>query len=201
MMVTLVGLLKEHHRLTLTDYEIAAPGAPLERIDLGISGGLQDQYAATFGGFNYIEFDAGRVVVNPLRIGRRGGAASSSTTCCSATPARPARSDRIIEDQTARYLAGDGDTLDGLRMQKQLAVEMKDALLRGRLYEFGDLLGQAWQQKKPDVAADHDAVHRRGLRGRAQGRGALGGKVTGAGGGGYMLFYCAFSASTAWRRR
>ena len=68
VMVTLIGLLKEYHNLTLTDYEIAGLSHRIERIDLGLLGGMQDQYAATFGGFNYIEFDADRVIVNPLRM-------------------------------------------------------------------------------------------------------------------------------------
>ncbi len=67
-MVTLIGLLKERYQLPLTDYEIAQLAYSVEREDLGIKGGLQDQYAATFGGFNYIEFYGDHVVVNPLRI-------------------------------------------------------------------------------------------------------------------------------------
>src|SRR5690242_10987879 len=68
MMVTLIGLLTEYRSLPLTDYEIAELAFRIERTELGIKGGLQDQYATTFGGFNFIEFDADRVLVNPLRI-------------------------------------------------------------------------------------------------------------------------------------
>ena len=68
VMVALIGLLKEFHGQPLTDYEVAQMAFDLERKDLGIQGGLQDQYAATFGGFNLIEFEADRVIVNPLRI-------------------------------------------------------------------------------------------------------------------------------------
>src|SRR6476659_10296678 len=68
VMVTLIGLLKEYHNLALTDYEIAQMSHHIERIDMGMLGGMQDQYAATFGGFNFIEFGADHVIVNPLRV-------------------------------------------------------------------------------------------------------------------------------------
>ena len=76
-------------------------------------------------------------------------------------------------------------------MQKELAVEMKSALLRGRLDDFGDLLHQAWEQKKhlsPRISNEHLAE----AYATARAKGAIGGKVTGAGGGGYMLLYCRF---------
>src|SRR6185503_8156867 len=101
-------------------------------------------------------------------------------------------SDHIIDDQTARYRRQDTEALDGLRRQKTLAREMKDALLRNRLSEFGEMLGEAWQQKRrmsPKIATPFiDEAYDLAIR-----SGALGGKVTGAGGGGYMLFYCPFN--------
>ena len=105
---------------------------------------------------------------------------------------RTRMSDHIIDDQTARYRRQDSEALDGLRRQKALAREMKDALLRNRLSEFGELLGEAWQQKRrmsPKIATPFiDEAYDLAIR-----SGALGGKVTGAGGGGYMLFYCPFN--------
>jgi D-glycero-alpha-D-manno-heptose-7-phosphate kinase len=190
VMVTLIGLLKEYHRLPFTDYEIAELAFTLEREDLGIKGGLQDQYAAAFGGFNYIEMDGGRVVVNPLRIPRDVVHELEHNMLLCYT-GRTRRSDHIIDDQTRRFEASDAQALEGLRMQKRLAQEMKDALLRRRLNEFGELLGTAWQFKKkmsPRISTGfideaYDVARREG---------ALGGKVTGAGGGGYMLFFCPF---------
>jgi D-glycero-alpha-D-manno-heptose-7-phosphate kinase len=188
MMVVLIGLLKEHRRMMLDDYEVAELAYSLEREQLGILGGLQDQYAASFGGFNFIEFYGEQVVVNPLRI----ASASVLELECNMLlcyTGKTRRSDSIIVDQTARYEDGNTEALDGLRHQKDLAVAMKKALLRGRVREFGSLLGTAWEWKKlmskrisnPFIDEAYDL---------ARDAGAIGGKVTGAGGGGYMLFYC-----------
>ncbi|MBE2317963.1 GHMP kinase [Solirubrobacter sp. CPCC 204708] len=190
MIVTLIGLLKEYHRLALTDYDIAHLAFTVEREDLGIKGGLQDQYAATFGGFNFIEMDGENVLVNPLRVADEVLHELEHNMLLCYT-GRTRRSDHIIEDQTSRFVERDQHALDGLRMQKRLAVEMKNALLRRRLNDFGSLLGTAWEFKKkmsPRISNGfideaYDAACREG---------ALGGKVTGAGGGGYMLFFCPF---------
>jgi D-glycero-alpha-D-manno-heptose-7-phosphate kinase len=190
MIVTLIGLLKEYHRLPLTDYEIAELAFTVERHDLGIKGGSQDQYAAAFGGFNFIEMTGDRVVVNPLRISDEVINELEHNMLLGYT-GRTRRSDHIISDQTARFVEGDSAALEGLRMQKELAVQMKDALLRRRLNDFGELLGVAWEFKKklsPRITTDFiDEAYA-----CARAEGALGGKVTGAGGGGYMLFFCPF---------
>jgi len=188
MMVTLVGLLSAFHGLPLTTYELAELAHHLERERLGIKGGLQDHYAAAFGGFNFIEFSADRTVVNPLRI-----AADTilelehNLLLCYTGNTR--QSDRIIEDQTARFEGDEPAALGGLRHQKELAVAMKEALLRGDLRSFGELLGDAWEAKKqmsPRISTERiDEMYEEARR-----HGALGGKVTGAGGGGFMLLYC-----------
>jgi len=190
VMVTLIGLLTSHHGLALTDYEIAELAYALERKDLGIKGGHQDQYAATFGGFNFMEFAGDQVIVNPLRI-PEDVIHELEHNMLLAYTGRTRQGDHIIDDQTQRFEGGDQGTLDGLRQQKELAVAMKNALLRRRLEEFGELLGAAWKAKKqmsPRIATDFiDEAYEEAIR-----HGALGGKVTGAGGGGYMLFFCPF---------
>jgi D-glycero-alpha-D-manno-heptose-7-phosphate kinase len=188
LIVGLTGLLQDFHKLSLTDYEIAHFAWQVEREDLGLRGGLQDQYAATFGGFNFIEFHADRVIVNPLRIHSTTVLELESNLLLCFTGATRA-GDHIIEDQTSRYEASDEDAVAGLRMQKELAQVMKEALLRGHLSEFGELLGTAWEHKKkmsPRISTPMiDEAYA-----EARASGALGGKVTGAGGGGFMLFYC-----------
>lgn len=188
LMVALIGVLRDFHKLALTDYEIAQLAWEVERIDLGLKGGRQDQYAATFGGFNFMEFGPDSVLVNPLRI--------NSTTVleleenlvlCFTGQTRAG--DHIIEDQTRRYEEYDHEALAGLTRQKDLAIAMKDALLRGHLNDFGELLDTAWEQKKRMSPRISTPVIDEAYA-AACGAGALGGKITGAGGGGFMLFYC-----------
>lgn len=192
VVVALVGLLSEHMRMPLTDYEKARLAYTVEREDLGLKGGTQDQYAAVFGGFNFMEFRGDDVIVNPLRIPTESiQELEYNLLLCFTGGTRV--SDHIIDDQTDRYRAKSSSTVDGLQMQKELAVEMKDALLRGNLTEFGRLLGRAWDYKKqmsPKISNPHiDELYEEALK-----HGAIGGKVTGAGGGGYMLLYCRYDA-------
>lgn len=190
MMVTLTGLLAQHYGLELDSYQVARLAWGIEREDLGIAGGMQDQYAAAFGGFNFIEFGE-RIIVNPLRIrDETAFELELSLLLCFTGITRD--SARVIEDQTRRATSGADGTLAGLRAQKELAVAMKAALLTGELREFGSLLGEAWQQKKrmsPFISNERiDELYELALR-----KGALGGKITGAGGGGYILLFCDFT--------
>jgi D-glycero-alpha-D-manno-heptose-7-phosphate kinase len=190
MMVALTGLLAAHYGMDLGAYQVAQLAWAMERQDLGIAGGMQDQYAATFGGFNFIEF-SDRVIVNPLRI-RDETALELELNLLLCFTGITRDSARVIEDQTRRAATGADDTLAGLRAQKELAVAMKTALLTGELNEFGSLLGEAWTQKKrmsPFISNERiDDLYE-----LARSKGALGGKITGAGGGGYILLYCDFT--------
>ena len=104
----------------MTDYELAELAHTVERDELGIDGGRQDQYAATFGGFNFIEFDAERTVVNPLRI-RDDVVLELEHNLLLVYTGMTRQSDHIIDDQTARFERRDEDTVSGLREQKELA--------------------------------------------------------------------------------
>jgi len=190
LMVSLVGLVKEFKNLSLAEYDIAHLAYVTERQDLGILGGLQDQYAATFGGFNFIEFGKDQVIVNPLRIHQEvvNELEHNLLLCYTGTTRR---SDHIIVDQKQKYTQNDCEAVEALRQQKQLAVEMKNTLLRGRLNDFGDLLHYAWESKKKlSSRISNPSIDE--MYAEARAAGALGGKMTGAGGGGYMLFYCVF---------
>ncbi len=192
LMVALVAVLGEYLGLELSASEIADRANTIERIDLGISGGYQDHYAAAFGGMNLLASQGEGVHVEPLRLpDRTPFDLQRSLLLCFLGSTRP--SDRIIDDQTARLVGGEEATLAGLRAQKALVGDMVAALREGDLDGFGHLLGVAWEEKKrlsPRITTPHiDEVYDEARR-----HGALGGKVTGAGGGGHMLLYASGDA-------
>jgi D-glycero-alpha-D-manno-heptose-7-phosphate kinase len=188
LVVSLVGLVREYKKLPLGNYELADTAYVIEREDLKISGGHQDQYAAAFGGFNFIEFEKNQVIVNPLRIHRSTiNELEHNLLLCFTGTTR--HSDKVIDDQTSRLVANEKATLAGLRDQKALAVEMKNALLTSKLVHFGELLDSAWHAKKK-MSDRISTPQIDELYEEARKKGAIGGKVTGAGGGGYVMFYC-----------
>lgn len=190
MAVTLVGLLRHYLKRPMTDYEIAEAAYIIERKELGIQGGMQDQYAATFGGFNLIEFNPASVIVNPLRI-QPAILHELEYHLVLCYTGRTRLSANILRDQVESYKQGKVDVMEALDRMKKLTIEMKNALLTGRLDDFGSLLHQAWVQKKrlasqitsPEIERMYETAIRTG---------ALGGKILGAGGGGYIIFYCDF---------
>lgn len=190
LVVALLGVFRHWLKLTMTDYELAALAYQIERIDLGIAGGKQDQYAAAFGGFNFIEFHADAVIVNPLRI-------ESATLneleyrllLCYTGQTR--LSAHILTEQVAGYVERKASVVDALDGMKALTVQLKNALLLNALDRFGELLHEAWVLKKQLATRISDA-HIDDLYNRARTAGAIGGKILGAGGGGYLLLYCPF---------
>ncbi len=190
VMVSVIGLVAQHCNVDLTPYETAELAYALEREDLGIPGGSQDQYAAAFGGFNFIEFGADQTVVNPLRILPATVHELEHNMLLAFTGATRV-SDHIIEDQRSRYETGNADALSGLRAQKELAAAMKIALVRGEVDTVGRLLGEAWREKQKMSSRITTPLIDEAVE-EATKAGALGGKVTGAGGGGHMVFVCEF---------
>lgn len=188
LVVAVVAAMQRAYGIHMTQYELAELAYLIEREDLGIAGGYQDQYAAAFGGFNFIEFGPDSVVVNSLRVDAET-VRELEYRLVLVYSGRTRRSDGIITDQMSRYEAGAEDSISALRAQKALAFSMKSALMRHELDLMGELLNEAWVQKMrmsskiatPMISETYDVARRSG---------ALGGKVTGAGGGGYMLFYC-----------
>lgn len=173
----------------LGPYELAHLAFEIERIDLGLAGGRQDQYAAAFGGFNFMEFNKDdRVIINPLRIDRRilNELEASLVTYFTGVSRASAS---IIEEQVRNVDAGATASIEAMHALKQGAHEMKEALLRGRCDKVAAILERGWQAKKQTASGISsktiDEVYE-----AAKAAGALGGKVSGAGGGGFMMFIC-----------
>jgi len=190
LVVALVGAFKQWLKLPLTDYDIAELAYHIEREEAGIRGGKQDQYAATFGGFNFIEFLGKTTVVNPLRIKRNTlNELEYRLTLCYTGETR--LSAGIIEDQVSSYIQKKDDVVLALEETKKLASNMKNALLLGKLSEFGLLLHEVWCCKKR-FSAKMTEPRIDELYEVARQSGAIGGKLLGAGGGGYLLLLCEF---------
>ena len=190
MTVAMVGSFKHWLNEPMTDYDIAELTYQIERVDMAIAGGMQDQYAATFGGFNFIEFFDKAVVVNPLRI-RASIMNELEYNLLLCYTGKTRLSANIVANQTRSYVARQADVVRALDEMKELTIQMKNSLLRSHLDDFGALLHEAWLNKKMlnenITNSQIDALYK-----VARNNGALGGKILGAGGGGYLLFYCPF---------
>jgi D-glycero-alpha-D-manno-heptose-7-phosphate kinase len=191
MAVALVGAFQRYLRQPWTAYDVAELAYSIERMELGIKGGRQDQYAAAFGGFNFMEFNGKATIVNPLRIAPDvlNELAYRLLLCYTGTSHY---SNDLIERQQKSYTDGKAATVEALDATKQLAIDMKNELLRGNIDEMGILLDAGWQLKKQFTDGISN-LQIDGLYDRARAAGALGGKLVGAGGGGYILFFCDFA--------
>ncbi|MCK5561469.1 MAG: GHMP kinase [Thermoplasmata archaeon] len=182
--VCIVGLLKTWQERPLTNYELAEFAYKIEREDLGILGGKQDQYVATFGGFNYIEFLDDKVIVNQLKI-HQDVLNELQYNLLLCYTGKMKLSGNIIREQVKNYQKN----IPVLEELKNIAYEMKNALLKGDLNNFGDMLHQCWEHKK-QLAKHITNPQIDKLYDKARAKGALGGRISGAGGGGYLLLYC-----------
>ena len=187
LVVALVDGFRSILGAPLGNYDIARLAFEIERVDLALSGGRQDQYAAAFGGINFIEFLAeDRVIVNPLRVSEAiCNELESSLVICFSGVSR--QSAIIIDQQTSGMRALDGKTMTALHRLKGDALEMKRALLVGDIDRMAEILNDSWGAKKATSSAvSNDNLER--LFDVAMAYGALAGKVSGAGGGGFMFF-------------
>ncbi|MBP1745695.1 MAG: dehydrogenase [Deltaproteobacteria bacterium] len=186
----MIGAFKEWHQIPLGDYDIAHLAYEIERKDIGIKGGKQDQYAAAFGGFNFMEFEGEQIIINPLRIKPHiVNELQYNMLLCYTGGTRP--SARIIDSQVKNFVSGKKDTVEAMDLLKQNAIDMKKALLTGKLNEFGELMNFGWEQKKKMSDKISNPVIDE-MYEEARKAGAIGGKISGAGGGGFMMIYCRF---------
>jgi D-glycero-alpha-D-manno-heptose-7-phosphate kinase len=186
MAVALVQAFADWMRVPLGITEVAELALGIERDDVGIMGGKQDQYAAAYGGVNFLEFSGSRTVVNPLRVGRNAMNELESGIILGYL-GLTRQSAQVIEAQMANYREGRAETIEALDHIKELAYACKNALLCGTLEEFGRLVHEEWQQKRRLASGiTNEAIDR--VYGHALDAGAWGGKISGAGGGGFMFF-------------
>ena len=188
MVVSILKAFVEWFALPLGDYEIARLAYEIERKDLNLSGGKQDQYAAAFGGFNYMEFLPGDVViVNPLKV-KRWILDELEASMVLYFTGRSRSSAQIIDEQKKNTETGNSKSIEAMHRIKQGAVEMKLAVLKGDMNAFCKVLGQNWEDKKQMANAITNPMIEHVFE-VALAAGAKSGKVSGAGGGGFIMFF------------
>ena len=189
LVVAIIGAFAEMLRLPLGEYDIAHLAYNIERSDLKMAGGKQDQYAATFGGVNYMEFYEGdKVIVNPLRIKQQYLFELENNLLLFYT-ATSRESAKIIMRQSENVVNKQGKSIEAMHQLKQQAQMMKEALLKGRLHEIGEILDFGYKQKVQMAEGISNSLMEE-IYETARKAGASGGKISGAGGGGFMIFYC-----------
>ncbi len=189
LVVALIGAFAEWLRIPLGEYDIARLAFEIERIDLGMAGGKQDQYAATFGGVNFMEFgEKDRVIVNPLRI-KRSYINELERNLLLYFLGTSRSSSSIIDSQSEGVHRNESNPVEAMKSLKENAIAMKEALLTGEMNRIGKILGEGWEFKKRTskyiTTPIIDEIYE-----TAQKAGATGGKISGAGGGGFMTLFC-----------
>lgn len=186
LVVALLHAFVEYLQIPIGEYEIANLAYDIERTDLALAGGKQDQYAAAFGGFNFMEFHQDRVIVNPLRIKQSVLAELESALVLFYTGVSR-ESAKIIQEQKDSMKSGNAVSVEAMHRVKQEAIRMKEAILRGDLESFAESMRLSWESKKKMATsisnANIDAIYDAAIA-----AGARAGKVSGAGGGGFMMF-------------
>ena len=188
LIVSLIGVYVEVFNLPLGEYDIAEMAIQIERIDLGENGGKQDQYAAAFGGWNYIEFNGNDVIVNPLRIKDKIQNELSNNVLLYYTNFSR-KSTNVLEEQIQKIKDNNKTSLISLHSLVNQAKLIKDCLMKGTIDELGEILNYGFQQKKllangistPEIELLYETALKAG---------ATGGKISGAGGGGFIFLYC-----------
>jgi len=189
LVVAILGAFVDWLGLPLGEYEIANESYEIERLDLKMSGGKQDQYAATFGGFNFMEFsDNDKVIVNPLRI-RQETINTLEISLMLYHIGTSRLSSKIIDSMKKNVDSNNKDSLEALHLVKKHAIMMKESILTSNLENFSKIMNEGWKSKKK-VAQGITNSRIDTIYNSAIDAGASAGRISGAGGGGFMLFYC-----------
>ncbi|WP_066015976.1 dehydrogenase [Endozoicomonas atrinae] len=188
LVVAMIKCFDEYFNVGMDDYQIAYLAYQIERNDCNLHGGRQDQYSATFGGFNFMEFySEDRVLVNPLRI-KNWIICELEASLILYYTGRSRLSGSIIDQQVEKIQSGVSQSIEAMHSIKEAALTMKEALLKGDFDSFIENLNLSWESKKRTAESisnpEIDSVFQ-----SAMSAGALGGKISGAGGGGFMMLF------------
>ncbi|NVN98371.1 MAG: dehydrogenase [Geobacteraceae bacterium] len=189
LVVAILGAFAAWLRLPLGEYDIAHLAWEIERQDLAMAGGKQDQYSAAFGGFNFMEFTAGdKVIVNPLRI-KQDSLNELEFNILLYHMGTSRLSSTIIESQVENIANKEAAALEATHRLKEQSLMMKESILKGKFDDIGEILNYGWKHKKAIATGITnpliDEIYESAIA-----SGATGGKVSGAGGGGFMMLYC-----------
>jgi D-glycero-alpha-D-manno-heptose-7-phosphate kinase len=187
--VNILKTLTSYLQRPLSKYDLAERAFFVARNILGKHVGKQDEYAAAFGGLNYISFDPdGATLVKPVELEAAVSRELQSNLMLFFAGAAH-HSWTILQEQEASTRCGHGVAVEALHEVKALGARMRESLERGELHQFGELLHEAWEAKRR-ISDKISTPRIDKLYSLALHHGALGGKITGAGGGGFLLFYC-----------
>ncbi len=188
VIVSIIAAICEWQNIRLTSMDMARLAYRLEREEIGLKGGKQDQFAAVFGGFNLMTFCGDVVNVNRVRVSEDtvNELQYCSLLCYTGSPRESAT---IIESQVEKFNKGQNE--EALDRSKEIAFSMVESLEKGDIASIGKLLDESWTYKK-QLSSKVSNPHIDSLYNAAKAEGAIGGKVSGAGGGGFMYFICRY---------
>lgn len=188
LVVVMIRAFAELLNIPLDDYTIAHLAYQIERVDCGLKGGRQDQYSATFGGFNFMEFYADeRAVINPLRV-KNWIICELEASLVLFYTGVSRESAKIISDQSSNVQAGAMEAVEAMHGIKREALVMKECLLKGDFEGVVESMRLGWENKKKSAKTVSNTLINT-VYDAAISAGALAGKVSGAGGGGFMMFF------------